>query len=317
MKLKCTLLLLAAVAAAAGSCNRGPKITRTDTETSGFAVIAADECFEPFVKEQLAVFTGLNPEATIDPLFVGERDLFSLLMSDSVRLIVAARELTRSESDSIRRMNLTPRTQRLARDGIALIVNRANPDSMINAALFRRVLRGDITQWSQISRSANSIPGDIKIVFDNPNSSTLRFVRDSIMRGEALSPNVRAVRSNPAVIDFVAKNPDALGIIGVNWISNPTDTTQLLFDETIRVMSVGNGLGVSPETTFKPFPAFLNNGSYPFVRDVFIILTDSRGGLPSGFVKFAAGDAGQRIILRAGLVPGTRPNREIMISNDF
>ena len=108
-----------------------------------------------------------------------------------------------------------------------------------------------------------------------------------------------------------------MGIIGVNWISNPDDSTQLNFDETIRVMSVGIEDELSTDNTYKPYPAYLNNGYYPLTRDVFAILTDLRGTLPAGFVKFIAGDAGQRIILKAGLVPATRPTREIYLKDNF
>ena len=298
------------------ACDRR-KITRADTETSGQAAIAADECFVPILKEQLDVFTGLNPEATISPVYVGEQAVFDLLTSDSIRMIVAARELTGSEKEALKEKKVTVRSQKIAHDGIALIINKSNPDSMINTALLKEIMTGRITRWSEIGGASQSLRGEIRVVFDNPNSSTLRFVNDSIAKGTPLSGQLRALDNNPAVIDFVAQTPNALGIIGVNWISNPNDSTQLSFNETIRVMAVGIDDDITPYNTYKPYPAYLNNGCYPLVRDVFAILTDLRGTLPAGFVKFVAGDAGQRIILKAGLVPATRPTREIFLKDDF
>ena len=298
------------------SCDRR-KITRTDTETSGFAVIGADECFAPIINEELYVFTGLNPEAVIQPIYTGENELYDLFLNDSIRLIITARDITESERASFIDMKLTPRSQRIAKDGIALIVNKENPDSLINTALLKKIMTGGIDSWNEISNVNNSKLGKIEVVFDNPNSSTLRFIHETITQGESLSPELRALDSNPAVIDFVAKTPNALGIIGVNWISNPNDSTKLSFDETIRVMSVGIEEEITVDNTYKPYPVFLNNESYPLIRDVYLILTDLRETLPAGFVKFVAGDAGQRIILKAGLVPGTRPSREIYLKDDF
>jgi phosphate transport system substrate-binding protein len=297
------------------SCDRR-KITRTDTETSGFAVIAADECFAPIMKEELDVFTGLNPEAKFSPLYIGEKDLFHLLVTDSVRLIIAARDLSESEKFTIEEQKLTIRSQKIARDGIALIINKSNPDSMINIASLKKIMNGKISHWNELS-SGHSTLGEIKVVFDHPNSSTLRFIHETILDGEDHSPLVKALDSNTDVIEYVARTPNALGIIGVSWISNPDDSTKLSFNETIRVMAVGREEEIREETTYKPYPAYLNNDSYPLTRDVFIILTDLRGTLPAGFVKFMAGDAGQRIILKAGLVPATRPKREIYLKNDF
>lgn len=311
------LPVAAFVAITAISCNRGPKVTRTDTETSGYAVIGADECMAPLMNEELAVFTGLHPEAKIDPVYVGEKELFDLLLSDSVRLIVAARELTAQQLQKLKEMKLTPRSQKLAGDAIALIINNSNPDSLISVETVRKIMTGEITSWSQVNPEGHSQLGKISVVFDNPASSTIQFVQDSIVGDGVLSPDLRALSSNQAVIEHVGSTPDALGIIGVNWISNMADTLQLDFDSRVRVMAVGREPEVTGNNTFKPFPAYINNLQYPFVRNMFIILTDYRQTLPAGFVKFAAGDVGQRIVLKAGLVPATRPNREVQISSEF
>ena len=299
------------------TCNRGGKITRFDTETSGVAVIGSDECLAPIVKEELDVFTGLNPEAQITPIYTGENELFKLLLSDSIRLLVAARDLSPREKEQIKTMGLISRTQKIAKDGIALIINKENKDSLINIAMLRKIMTGEITNWNQLNPISASVSGKIKVVFDNQNSSTLRFVNDSIVKGAALSSELRALESNPAVIEYVANTPNAIGVIGVNWISNPNDSTKLSFDERIRVMSVGKSESISTDNTYKPYPIYLNNDSYPLTREIYMIITDLRETLPAGFVKFVAGNAGQRIILKAGLIPATCPTREINITEEF
>jgi phosphate transport system substrate-binding protein len=99
----------------------------------------------------------------------------------------------------------------------------------------------------------------------------------------------------------------------VNWVSNPSDSLKLTFRQSIRVMFVSRSNKPTLNDSFQPIPAYLRTGDYPLVRDLFLIITDVRGGLPSGFVKFFAGDAGQRIVYRAGLVPATAPTRLISI----
>ena len=39
-----------------------------------------------------------------------------------------------------------------------------------------------------------------------------------------IAPSLKALKSNEEVIDYVATTPDALGVIGANWIGNKTDT---------------------------------------------------------------------------------------------
>jgi phosphate transport system substrate-binding protein len=313
MKIK-TIIYTGVALVLLASCDQR-KITRTDTERSGEAVMAADECFLPVVKEELDVFTGINTEAKVTPIYTGEKEIFDLLLSDSVRLIMAARELTESEKAKIKEKKLTVRSQKIACDGIALITNRTNPDSVINFATVKKIMTGEITKWEEIG--GNKELGEIKVVFDNPNSSTLRFINEKILEGVAISKNIKALETNPDVLKFVTETPNAMGVIGVNWISNPYDSTKLTFDETVRVMAVGTTDRIDADSAYQPVPYYLNSGDYPLIRDVYLILTDLRETLPAGIVKFFAGDAGQRIILNAGLVPATRPTRVIQIENDF
>ncbi|MDR0835344.1 MAG: substrate-binding domain-containing protein [Tannerella sp.] len=313
MKIKATIYIIVTLILLA-SCDRR-KITRTDTETSGEAIMAADECFSPIVKEELDVFTGINVDTKVTPIYTGEKEVFDLLLTDSVRLIMAARELTESEKATIREKKLLIRSQLIARDGIALIVNRTNPDSVINFATVKKIMTGEITKWEEIKGHKGL--GEIRVAFDNPNSSTLRFINEKILEGAAISPKIKALETNLEVLKFVTETPDAMGVIGVNWISNPYDTTKLTFNETIRVMAIGTTDKIDANKAYQPVPYYLNSGDYPLIRDVYLILTDLRETLPAGVVKFFAGDAGQRIILNAGLVPATRPTRVIYIKEDF
>ena len=53
------------------------------------------------------------------------------------------------------------------------------------------------------------------------------------------------------------------------------------------------------------------------MRDVYVILTDPRSGLASGFSTFLASDRGQRIILRAGLMPATQNVRIVNVRDNL
>ena len=316
---KYSFILLAFIIVLSACNNTGGKVTRTDTPTSGIATIAVDDCFAPIITEEIAVFTGLNVEAEINPVYAGEKEIFDYLFSDSIRLIIAARDITEDEKTYLRSaVNVTPRSQKIATDGIALIVNPVNKDTLISVSALKKIMIVEITRWEDInSTTSQSLDNDILVVFDHPASSTLRFISDSICNGEPLSNRLRALNGNTEVINYVASNPNAIGVIGVNWISNPNDSTKLSFDKKIRVVSISRSEIARPDNSYKPYPAYLATRDYPLVRDVYAILTDLRETLPAGFVQFLAGDSGQRIILKAGLVPATRPTRFINIQSEF
>lgn len=317
MKKDIYLLLVISIIIGISSCNKSEKrILRTDTLTSGVATIGIDDCFAPIIKEEIAVFEGLNEEALLNPVYGNEVDIVKLLLQDSLRLIVAARDLTSNEKQIIKQNNLQPRSQKIAVDGIALIINKENNDSVISISTLKKIMLGNITSWKQLNSESNL--GNIMVVFDNKNSSTVRFIKDSINTGDAIAgKSLHALKTNKEVIDYVSKTPNAMGIIGVNWISNLNDTTHNSFIKDIRVMSVSKSETATVDNSFKPFPAYLALGDYPLTRDVYIILSDLRGTLPAGFVNFVAGDSGQRIILKAGLLPATRPMRVVSIQDSF
>lgn len=298
------------------ACSSSPsKPLRTDTPTSGVATIAIDDCFAPIIQEEIDVFEALNHEASLIPIYANEREVITMLLEDSIRLAVVARELTGAELEVIKAKRLQTRTQKIAVDGIALIINKENTDSLISVSALKEIMTGKIDSWKSLN--PNSKYDKISVVFDNPNSSTVRFINDSINRGEALSSNLRAQDNNKAVLDYVASTPNALGVIGVNWISNPKDSTNLSFDDKIRVMSVSKSDHATPANSYKPFAAYLALGEYPLRRDVYLILTDLRGTLNAGFTAFVVGDQGQRIILKSGLLPATRPMRLVSTKEHF
>jgi len=317
------LSILFLVLISAISCDRR-KITRTDSPTSGVAEIVADECFAPIVQEQVDVFEALNDDATIIPVYTSEIHAFELFMADSIRVIIASRELTANEAQIVKDRKQTLRSQKYATDAIALIVNKANTDTLITVSDIKKIMTGKARSWKDLN--PNSKLGDIAVAFDTPNSSTVRFIRDSICKGEPLGDNLKA-RSvdsmatvdlsdrtpNQQVIDYVASTPNALGIIGVNWISNPSDSTKLSFIDNIRVMSVSRAEEATLKNSFKPFAAYLKLQEYPLSRDIYIIISDVRGGLPSGFVNFAAGEKGQRVILKSGLLPAYALTRVVSV----
>lgn len=297
------------------SCNRKPKDGRMDTSTSGVIEIAADESFQPIVQEEVDVFESIFPLAGIVPRYTTEVDAVNLLLKDSVRLAITTRTLTAEEMNSFHSRKFYPQEIKLATDGLALIVNRQNPDTLISVRDIRRILTGEVKNWKEVY--PDSRLKEIRVVFDNPNSSTVRFATDSICGGRPLSTTeVKALRTNQQVIDYVAQTPVAMGVIGVNWLGNRSDSTNLSFRDEIRVMAVSAEDVATSENSFKPYQAYLYYGNYPLARFIYILLNDPRNSLPWGFASFLTSDRGQRIILKSGLVPATQPVRVVDVKDE-
>jgi phosphate transport system substrate-binding protein len=260
-------------------------------------------------------------------------------MDDSIRLIIGTRLLTENELAIIKERKQRTRSHKIAIDGIAVITHKDNKDTLLTTHQLEKILTGEIDSWKQLNPS--SPLDEITVMFDTPNSSMVRYMQDSITRNRPFGPNVKALSTDSAladitqlishdkVIEYVASHASAIGFVGLNWISSPTDSLSHGFIEGVNLVSMSS----SPEATllnsYKPYPyqlalemahrqdprEFPARG-YPLTRDIYMIITDSPGGLSSGFFNFVSGDRGQRIILKSGMLPSNRPVRLVQISEE-
>lgn len=181
--------------------------------TLGEIEIAVDETFEPILNEEVEVFEALTPMAHIRPKYCSEVEAMNYFLKDSVRLAIVTRSLSDRELESFHSRKFFPRSIRIATDAIALIVNKENPDSLITVGQLSRILAGTVTDWKELF--INSTIGKLQLVFDNPNSGTVRFAIDSLNTGNPLSGELKAQKTNPEVINYVARTPGAIGVIGI------------------------------------------------------------------------------------------------------
>lgn len=282
--------------------NGGP----LDTPTSGSIKIAVDESLRPLLDAEVSTFEGLYAKADIETLYLPEAEALDALLNDSVRLAVVTRRFTAEEKDYFKTVKITPTELDVALSAVALIVHRNNPDTLINMDQLQALLQGKISRWSDLGSKNNS---GIEIVFDNPNSGLIRHLKDSVARVESLPANTFAAENNEGVIDYVSQNKNALGLIGLEWISDKDDSVSNSFLERIKVMSVAGD-----SAHFKPYQAYLALKYYPLSRRITILSREARSGLGTGFMAFVAGEQGQRIVLKAGLVPVTMPLRVVEIN---
>lgn len=284
-----------------------------DTPTSGEITIAADESLLPIVDAEIKAFEAIYKNARINVVYGAETASFKKLLQDSVRLAIVSRPMIAEELSILEKQRIKPATLKVGRGAIALIVNNDNTDSLITINQLQALFRGEIDQWKQIDPESKL--NEIKIIFDHEQASSVRYMKDSIARVAKLPPNCFAVTSNSKVIDYVSRNQDALGLIGVSWISDHDDIEAIGFLESIKVMALAASDNKEGEF-YKPYQAYIAQGVYPLTNDIYIISREARTGLGSGFMSFVAGDKGQRVVLKSGLMPATMPVRIIQFDDE-
>ena len=303
MKRSTVFLIACTVFFACQEKNKYGKVA--DTPTTGEITIVADESLKPIVEAEVETFNALHKKANIKVIYLPEADaITAMLREDSLKLAVVTRGLTPEERKYLMEKNkVRARQDSMATSGIALIVNRENPDTLLTMDQLKDLLTGKKTTWKQIGGRSNN---GIEIVFDNPNSGLIRMLKDSVAKVDSLPKSCFAVSKNEAVVDYVSKNRNALGLIGLEWISDRDDSTTNAFLNKIKVVALAGD-----STHFQPYQAYLALKYYPLMRTIITINREGRTGLGTGFSAFFASERGQRIVLKAGLVPKTMPLRII------
>ena len=294
------------------SCTGGSKSSLNETPTRGNIRITADESFQPLIDTEVFTFTHLYTNAKVKSDYKPEYDVINDFMNDSVKVIVTSKKLTDYQIQYLRDTQIIARTTTYAYDALAIVTNKENKDTLLKYNTIKDIFLGKISTWKKVNPKSKL--GDIRIIFDNNKSGNIRYFKELFEIKDSLSHNFFAVNNNPEVIDFVSRNPDALGIVSVNWISDKDDSLSMSFINKINVVAVSQ-LYINDGTYYRPYHGSIYDKSYPFVREVYLISRETFVGLGSGFINWECAEQGQRIVLKSGLVPATMPIRLVQIKH--
>jgi len=279
--------------------NNGRGQSFTDNPKEGTIHISVDESFKPIIDSQIQVFESQHPKAHIIAEYKSEAECFKDLDHDSTRMIIVTRGLTLKEDEYYQKKYLLkPKYGKLAYDAIALVLNNKSKDSLFSVADIKMMLQG-------------TSPYKYKVVLDGLNAtSTVRFALDSILKGAPLGPNVQAATSSEGVIDYVSKDPQSVGLVGISWLGKKEDSEQLTFSDRVKLAAMMS-TNYAGNPYVYPYQGNIAIAKYPMIRAVYYILKENGAGLGSGFMNFLTSPSkGQLIFKRAYLLPA-RLNYEI------
>ncbi|EKX88711.1 PstS family phosphate ABC transporter substrate-binding protein [Alloprevotella sp. oral taxon 473] len=278
------------------SCGTNPKKANSYLHEDDVK-FAADVSFLPILQELSQLYGLRKPESVMLPLYCSEDSAIRLLLADSVRMAISTRPLNDNEKAIVGQHNLPLLQSKIAYDAFALIVNKENPDTVINVNELRKIVQGKITRWEQLEMGSKK--GELSLVFDASGSSTVRYMKDSLNNGKDLKGNIFAQGSNLKVIQTIKDNPNAIGVVSTDWLrvhQGDTTTLQNFYDLDVRVMLVGK-VGKAKADWQRPYQYYIATGEYPLVRSVWEILTDPRTrSTIRSFFFFLKENDGQRVI---------------------
>jgi phosphate transport system substrate-binding protein len=283
-----------------------------ETTTIGEINLGIDITMEPVLKQIVDAFMQDNPKAILHPTYATEGDLVDYLLADSMRMVIISRELRSGEINAIRKDKVRPTATLIGRDAVVVVMHPESPMDSITMVQLGKLMRGEAKTWRDIGGNSDEV---VNLVFDAPKSSTVRMVQEKFMKADQQLPaNAFQTNSQDKVIDYVSQSKNAIGFVGYCFVSDRDDAR---VKERLAKVKLAR-LDATDTSDVKgyfirPYQNEIALGRYPLSRPIYAVSREHFVGLGTGFVVYAAGELGQRIFLKAGLVPEFMPPRLIVL----
>ena len=304
MKIKLLGILLVIVAFI--SCEKGAKLTKDSKETvvTGTTSILVDETIFPIVEDVVAVFENEYKNAKINLISKSEGEILQLMKEDHSKIAILARNLNSEEVQYFSNKKIIPRITEFAEDAVVFIAHKDNAMETVSIDAFSKKLTGEDAQWKQ------------KVVFENPQSSTISFLKATLKFGQIDTKQVFSMKDSQELVQFIAENKDAVGVVGVNWLLQPPVDLEASV-QNVKILGISISAIKEGKSFVKPNQSNIADHSYPWTRKLYLLNFQGGKGLGMGFASYIAGENGQRIILKSGLSPIKFPSREINVKKSI
>ena len=166
----------------------------------------------------------------------------------------------------------------IAKDGIAIIVNPINRVSELTMEQLKGIYNGTYKRWDDFGWT-----GEIVVVGRDSASGTGEFFWEHVMKKENFTSDMLALPSNGAVHDKVASTQNAIGFVGIGYIS-----------EKVKAVKID---GIEPTVEN------IKSGRYPIARELYLFTKGGVSELVKDFIDFILSSEGQKIVEEEGFIP--------------
>lgn len=215
----------------------------------------------------------------------------SSLISSTCDIAMSSRNIKEKEIALAKQKGINPDEIKVALDGLAVVVNQANPVGKLTINQLAEIFTGRITNWKELGGNDEKIV----ILSREVNSGTHVYFKEHVIRKndpssrEEFSPSALMLSSSQAIADEVAGNPAAIGYYGMGYISSKQKPVMVAKDEKSEYEA--------------PTIENVINGKYPISRPLFLYTNGEPQGLTKKFVDFCLSKEGQEIVLKTDFVP--------------
>src|SRR5258707_4111582 len=158
-------------------------------------------------------FKAQHPGTTFDSAAEGWTTGIAAIIDGTAEIGMSSRRAKSSEvgAASAKGEDLKPTI--VAYDGIAVIVNSANPVKALTKKQVEQIFTGDVTDWSAVGGSG----GKISIYTRNTSSGTYSDFKELAMKKRDYAGGSQKMAGNEQIASEVGKNPNGVGYVGMAY----------------------------------------------------------------------------------------------------
>ncbi len=223
-----------------------------------------------------------KPDAVISVTGGGSGLGIAALIAGSVDIASASRPMKEAEQEKMRSRYSAPATEiPVAKDAVAIYVNKANPLTSITEADVKLIFTGKITNWKQVG----GLDAPISAFIREGGSGSYVWFHDEVLGGQEYQ-NIRTASGGFGMVNAVFKDANGIGYGGASLARG------------IKLLKIKVGsaeIECNAET--------MANGKYPLGRLVYFYSKKKPAGDFTGFLEFILSPEGQHIAVVAGFYP--------------
>ena len=225
-------------------------------------------------------FKAQHPGTTFNIAAEGSTTGIAAIIDGTAQIGTSSRPTKPEEAAAAKAKGVTFKETIVAYDGIAVIVNSANPVKGLTKKKVEQIFTGDVTDWSAVGGSG----GKISAYTRNTSSGTYSEFKELAMKKRDYAPDSQKMAGNEQIASEVSKNPNGVGYVGLAYTKA----------SGIKVVAIDGAI---------PSKESVLGKKYPYARPTFYYTNGEPSGLSKQFVDFTISDAGQKIVEQVGFVP--------------
>jgi phosphate transport system substrate-binding protein len=276
--------------------------------------VLATESHLPLVQQLVSDHRSIYPGVLITVGGASTRGAIVDMINGSAHCIVVDRRLNDEERRAAQKAELIIGETEVARDALVVLVHPQNNVASLSTADLGSILSGKTTLWSKFPGS--KLNGAIELCMTGRNSGLYEMVTHNFFTLQKDVPLAAVAASQDSVLQYVAANPEALGMVSFAVWKDTTQSASQRWKKNVRAVDLLATDADGVVSAVKATQRSIFDRVYPLTYSLYIYTSEKTPGTAYGFSAFVGGDIGQRVFLYAGLVPKTMPYRTIQLTQE-